>query len=220
MASQISHIVYARKYFDLLDAEGLNDIDDEKLLLTPVEKINRDEFILGCVFPDIRRIDENIKRKDTHLKFEPLDLNFSGLTSFEAGWKFHLYCDMRREEILNKNGFYSIPKTTELFGLPAKMLEDELLYDVYNNWEKIVNYFNNIPNLKSGLLIDNETIDLWYAMVSKYIEKKPNNKTIRIFLGKQRISSDVSEIMNKVDELRKNEEVVEILKKVKDEIIK
>ena len=220
MASQIAHIVYAKKYFDWLDAEGLNDPDDEGLLLAPVEKINRDEFILGCIFPDIRRIDEEIKRKDTHLKFEPLDLNFSGLTSFEAGWKFHLYCDMRREEILNKHGFYSLEKTEELFGQPAKMLEDELVYDDYNNWEKICNYFNNASHFDVKIKISPETIALWYAIVSKYIEKKPDNRTMRIFLSKQKYSIQLEKIVGLVDELRKNEKVVEMLKKVKDEIVK
>jgi len=44
-------------------------------------------------------ITENIKRSDTHSVFSPIDLNFSGLSSFQAGWKFHLYCDIKREEI-------------------------------------------------------------------------------------------------------------------------
>jgi len=219
MASQIAHIVYARKYFDLLDAEGLNDIDDEKLLLASVEKINRDEFILGCVFPDIRRIDESIKRGDTHLKFEPLDLNFSGLTSFEAGWKFHLYCDMRREEILNKVGFYLLEKTEKLFGQPAKMLEDELVYDDCDNWEKLCSYFNNAPHFDSKISVTSETMGLWYAIVSKYMEKKPDDRTMRIFLSKQKYSIQLEEIVGLVDKLRKNEKVVEILRKVKDEIV-
>lgn len=219
MASQIAHIVYAKKYFDWLDAEGLNDLDDEGLLLAPIEKINRDEFILGCIFPDIRRIDEDIKRKDTHLKFEPLDLNFSGLTSFEAGWKFHLYCDMRREEILNKYGFYSLEKTEELFGQPAKLLEDELVYDEYSNWEKLCNYFNNPPHFDAKIKVSSETAGLWYAIVSKYMEKKPDDRTMRIFLSKQKYSIQLEEIVKLVDELRKNEKVVEMLKKVKDEII-
>lgn len=220
MASQISHIVYARKYFDWLDAEGLNDIFDEKVLLAPVEKINRDEFVLGCVFPDIRRIDKNIKRKDTHLKFEPLNLDFSGLTSFEAGWKFHLYCDMRREEILNKYNFYSFKNDTNFYIQAAKLLEDKLVYDSYDNWEKIRNYFNNPPFIETDINVDNETFKLWYAMIARYIENKPENKAIRIFTIKiLKNPENVNEIIKSIDELGKNEKIVEILKKVKDEII-
>ncbi|KKP80165.1 MAG: hypothetical protein A2271_03700 [Candidatus Moranbacteria bacterium RIFOXYA12_FULL_35_19] len=219
MASQIAHIVYAKKYFDRLDSEGLNDLEDEKTLLVPTSKINRDEFILGCVFPDIRRIDKNIKRKDTHLYFPVLDLNFSGLTSFEAGWKFHLYCDMKREEILNKYSFYSLNEVGYTRGLAAKLLEDELVYEEYNNWEKIVSYFNHAPFAKVNTDILPETFNLWYAIVAKYIEVKPNDKTIKIFLSKQKISNKLEEIIKLIQELREDEKAVQILKKVKDEII-
>ncbi len=220
MASQISHIVYAKKYFDRLESEGLNDLNNVKKLFVPNEKINRDEFILGCVFPDIRRVDKTIKRRDTHLKFAPLDLNFSGLTSFDAGWKFHLYCDMRREEILNRYNFYSSDEKSYMKGWAAKLLEDELIYDEYNNWEKIGNYFNNPPYENIKLNVTQETFRLWYAIVAKYIEKKPNDKIMSIFLIKQLAFPDeVEKIASAVKELRKNEKVVEILKKVKNEII-
>ncbi|PIP27852.1 MAG: hypothetical protein COX29_04145 [Candidatus Moranbacteria bacterium CG23_combo_of_CG06-09_8_20_14_all_35_22] len=220
MASQIAHIVYAKKYFDRLDSEGLNDLEDEKTLLVPTSKISRDEFILGCVFPDIRRIDKSIKRKDTHLYFPVLNLNFSGLTSFEAGWKFHLYCDMKREEILNKYNFYSFKNDTKFYIQAAKFLEEELIYDEYNNWEKIVNYFNNPPYIKNNLNISPETFGLWYAILAKYVERKPENKTIRIFAVKTLEDPENTEsIMKSVDELQKNDKVVEILKKIKDQIV-
>jgi hypothetical protein len=211
MASQISHIVYAKRYFDSLELVGNGKFDG---------KINKDEFILGCTFPDIRRIDKRIKRKDTHLKFPKLDLDFSGLTSFEAGWKFHLYCDMRREEILNKYNFYVISGATDFFGNIAKRLEDELAYDEYNNWEKVVNYFNNPPFLEDNLLVDKETYNLWYAILAKYMEKKPDDKANRTFISKlSNFSNKVDDIILCVNKLRENKKAVEILKKVKDEII-
>jgi len=220
MASQISHIVYAKKYFDSLELANFDDLTAEEKLLMPNGKIKKDEFILGCVFPDIRRVDKTIKRRDTHLKFAPLDLNFSGLTSFEAGWKFHLYCDMRREEILNKYNFYSSNEKSYMRGWAAKLLEDELIYDEYNNWEKIGNYFNNPPYENIKLDVTQETFRLWYAIVAKYIENKPNDKVMSIFLIKQLAFPDeVEKVTSAVKELRKDEKVVEILKKVKDEII-
>jgi hypothetical protein len=220
MASQITHIVYAKKYFDRLESVGLNDIDDEKKLLMPSNKINKDEFILGCVFPDIRRIDKTIKRKDTHLRFEPLNLDFSGLTSFEAGWKFHLFCDMRREEILNKHNFYSFKNDTEFYIQAAKLLEDELAYDDYDNWEKIISYFNNCPYIKNDLNINQETFSLWYAILAKYIEKKPSNKSIRIFASKViEDFEDINQIMNSIEKIREDKKAIGILKRIKEEII-
>ncbi len=220
MASQIAHIVYAKKYFDKMES-GKADadfLDEERINYN--YKINRDEFILGTVFPDIRRIEPSIKRKDTHFKFEPLNLNFFGLTSFEAGWKFHLYCDMRREEILNEEKFYAIEKTTELAGHPAKLLEDELLYDEYDNWEKLASYFRDPPLVNLDIDIGRETFVLWYAILAKYIEEKVTTKTMSIFLSKSsKLAPDVNEIMAKVLELKKNKTVIRILEHVLDGIV-
>ena len=204
MASQVSHIIYAQKYFEKND-------------FLPEEK---EEFILGCVFPDIRRIDGGIKRRDTHLRFDLLDLNFENLSPFEAGWKFHLYCDMRREEILNKNNFYSLRYTNDFAGQAAKMLEDKLVYNEYLNWEKIVSYFNDVPMVSTGLDVSKETFELWYSILASYIKKKPDNDSIEIFLSKHAgYGSTGKEIVKIVDKLEKNDKVTEILKKVKDEII-
>jgi hypothetical protein len=204
MASQIAHILYAKKYF-------------EKHNLLPEEK---DEFILGATFPDIRRIDGNIKRKDTHLRFYPLDPDFKKLTPFEAGWKFHLYCDMRREEILNSYNFYSLKFADEFWNHPAKMLEDELVYDQYNNWEKLTNYFNDVPFVSNGIDVSKETFELWYSILANYIDEKPSSDSMKIFLLKQPgIAPIANDIIKIVDKLRKNDKVIEILKKVCEEII-
>jgi hypothetical protein len=205
MASQVSHIIYAQKYLEKSQINGIK---------------NPDEFVLGCVFPDIRRIDETIKRKDTHLRFDPIDLDFSGLTDFEAGWKFHLYCDMRREEILNRYGFYNLSYTSDFANLPAKTLEDELIYDACQNWEKWVVYFNNVPAIETGANVTRETFSLWYAIIAKYLEKKPNNKSISIFFSKQSsLVSKASDIIKIVEKLRKDNRAVEILKIIKEEIV-
>jgi len=204
MASQVAHIIYARKY----------------LKKHPLPNGDADLFMLGCIFPDIRRIDESIKRKDTHLCFNNCDLDFSGLSPFKAGWKFHLYCDMRREEVLNHYKFYDINGTGDFWHQPAKLLEDEILYDEYQNWEKLVGYFNNVPMIDAGINVEPGSIHLWYAIIAKYLEKKPGNKEMRIFLSKQPSwVPKMDEIMKTVDKLRENEKVIEILKKVAEEII-
>jgi len=215
MASQIAHIVYAKKFLE----------DDHP------SWINRDEFILGCVFPDIRRIDDTISRKDTHMHFEKVDLDFSGLNSFEAGWKFHLYCDMKREEILRKYNFFSLPSSGDFYGQASKELEDKLIYDEYNNWEKLVHLFNNVP--KNLLQVSpastcgakstrgwHETMGLWYAIIANYIKEVPNEKSIHVFLSKQKAwVKSADGIVESMKTLEQNKKAVEILKKVAKEII-
>lgn len=214
MASQISHIIYAQKYFDRLETVPAG------IEILPPEDLNRDEFLLGATFPDIRRIDGVIKRKDTHLRFKKLDLDFSGLTSFEAGWKFHLFCDMRREDILNQEGFYKLPRAADFYSYPAKVMEDEIVYDQYNNWEKIVLFFNNPIYINTGVGVSEETFRLWYAILAKYAERKPDEKSMRAYLVKQpSFSKNVESIMETVKVLEGNKKAVKMLEKIADKIV-
>jgi hypothetical protein len=215
MASPISHIIYAKKYFEKNPSN-----------------INKDEFLLGCLFPDIRRVSENIKRNDTHFpneknidlrisgKSNSINLDFNNLTAFQAGWKFHIYCDMKREELLKSKQFYSLEGAADIWTLPSKYLEDELVYDQYNNWEKLCLYFNNVPNVDLGLDVPRETFEFWYAILAKYLEKKPDAKSMHIFFTKQFFLKDKADEITKVlENLKKNKKIVEILKNIHNEII-
>ncbi len=201
MASQISHVVYAKKYLEQHPA------------------MNADLFLLGTLFPDIRRVADNIKRKDTHNLHEELNLEFHGIAPFEAGWKFHLWCDMRREEILNKYEFYKLPFTID-HDVPPKILEDELVYNKYQNWEKLNFILNNPPQINVELDVSQETIERWYAILAKYFEKKPDGKTIKAFLWKQKkLHDQADELVDLVGKLRENSKIVKILSKISDEIL-
>jgi hypothetical protein len=202
MASQVAHIIYASKYLEKYPTE------------------NTDEFFLGVCFPDIRRIDSKIKRSDTHMILNNLDMDLGYLSPFQAGWKFHLYCDMRREEILNSHDFYKLPGTLEMWDLPNKLLEDELVYDAYKNWEKIINLFNNPLEIELPNFAGRETFEIWYAILAKYFERRPDSESMKIFISKQlKLAPLAKGIVEVVDKLRISDKVVKLLNKVKDEII-
>jgi len=216
MASQIAHIVYAKKYFEAIENGTLPNGAGDKL----PNNFNRDEFLLGCVFPDIRRVATDLKRRETHMILDGLNLDFSYLDSFHAGWKFHLYCDMKREEILNRDKFYALKYASDFWNMPAKLLEDELIYGEYNNWEKIVSYFNDPPIVESGINVSRETFEFWYAIIARFAERQPDTRTISAFLSKQPGLVDLAkDVVVTVDKLRQNDKVVALLKKVKEEII-
>jgi hypothetical protein len=201
MASQVSHVIYAHKYLERNPRKG------------------GEFFILGTLFPDLRRVAEGLARKDTHMHFVNIDLDFHGLDLFKAGWKFHSWCDMRREEILHKYNFYSL-RGANAIDPTAKLVEDELVYDKYNNWEKLRYVLNNPPIVQTNLDVSQETVERWYAIVAKYFEKKPNDKTMKVFLSKQSsLVDEIDEIIDGVRKLRQNQKAVEILKKVSDEIL-
>lgn len=154
------------------------------------------------------------------MHFPDVKLDFEGLTSFEAGWKFHAYCDMKREEILNRYGFYAIKGSGEFEGVVNKILEDKLVYHDYNNWEKLQNYFNSAPRVDVEISVSRETFGLWYAILAKYFEKEPDEKSIRAFLSKQpSFAPKAEEILKSVERLEKSKKAGKILKRVKDEIV-
>jgi hypothetical protein len=201
MASQVAHVVYSQKYLEKNPCKG------------------SELFILGSLFPDLRRVTEGITRKDTHMHFVNIDLDFGKLDLFKAGWKFHAWCDMRREEILNKYNFYSL-RGASAIDPTAKLLEDELVYDKYKNWEKLRYILNNPPIIQTNLDVPQETIERWYAILAKYFEKKPDDKTMKIFISKQSVLKDeVEEIIDGVRKLRQNQKAVEILSKISDDIL-
>ena len=203
MASQIAHIVYAQKYFDAY-----------------APKFNPGEFLLGSIFPDIRRIAPQLKRRDTHMILETLNLDLEYLDSFHAGWKFHLYCDMRREEVLNRAGFYEIEGAGDHDGLAAKLLEDELVYGQYAKWAELAKFLNKVPRIETGINVSRETFELWYAMIAKYVEQKPDNLTRSAFVAKQPSLTDRgAEIIAAVDKIRKSDRVVKLLADVPEKMI-
>ncbi len=201
MASQVAHVIYAQKYLEKNPKKG------------------GELFILGTLFPDMRRVTEGLARKDTHMYFDKIDLDFEEMDIFSAGWKFHLWCDMRREEILNKYDFYSL-KGANAIDPTAKLIEDELVYEKYKNWEKLIYVLNSPPVIQTKLDVSQESIKLWYAILAKYFEKKPNDRTMKIFLSKQSsLKKEVEEIIDGVKFLRQNQKAVEILSKISDEIL-
>jgi hypothetical protein len=201
MANPVSHVVYAQKYLEKNPRKG------------------GEIFILGTLFPDLRRIAKRLTRKDTHMHFVNIDLDFEGLDLFDAGWKFHAWCDMRREEILNEHNFYSL-RGANAIDPTAKLVEDELVYDKYKNWEKLIYVLNNPPIIRTSLDVSQETIEHWYAILAKYLQKKPDDRTMKIFLSKQSSNKkEIEEIIDGVRKLRENQKATEILQKVCEEII-
>jgi len=201
MAFPVSHVVYAKKYLDQHPA------------------VDPDLFLLGTLFPDIRRITDEVTRYDTHQHFKKLNLSFEGLDAFRAGWKFHLWCDMRREEILNKHGFYKLSYTID-HDAPPKLLEDELAWEKYQNWEKLRFILNNPPELELPFGVSRETLERWYAIIAKYFEKKPDERTMKAFAWKQRsLRKRADEIVDVVAKLRENSKACEILSRISGEIL-
>lgn len=197
MATPISHVIYA-----------------DRFLKKHPQKFKWDDFMLGIIFPDIRRV-SNVSREETHNRFKNLDLNFDGLSGFESGWKFHVWCDLRRNEFLRDKKFYEIKGIASAYYLSYYFLEDCLIWDKYNNWENVSYLYKNPPHYATSEKIYLSDWNFWYEIVAKYILSKPNEQSIREFIRHQpTVAAKIDRIAREFEFFKKNAKVVEILESV------
>lgn len=176
--------------------------------------------MLGASFPDIRRI-SNITRAQTHNCFENLDLNFEGMTAFEAGWKFHVWCDLRRNEVLLEKGFFEIDEVHDCYYFSCYLLEDKLVWSEYNNWETLGNYFSDSTLIDVFENLTDGDWMFWFDVTKDFITNQPDKTSMRklirsfpSFVGR----ADM--ILEETDKLLKNKKVIEILTNIHKDILK
>lgn len=100
-----------------------------KYIKSHYTQAQRDAFMRGALFPDIRYI-AHLPREKTHPKKVTLDQVASESNPFKAGVLFHAYVDEQRSIIVHRHKIHEhltdVPSKKSLF---LKMLEDDLCYD-------------------------------------------------------------------------------------------
>lgn len=190
MPGIITHLVSASRYL------RLNQEKDFK------------KFILGTTFPDIRYI-AKLDRDLTHKKFKP-NLNFTGLDSFKAGWKLHIYIDRQWSKIVRNSKFYerySNDKT--LASVAAKIIEDKLDFKKIDDIGKYLKVLKN-PGSGTALHIPREKIKFYYSISADYLMTKNYRSYIRHIFKKEAIEK----ILNKIEEMKHDKELVDFLAKM------
>lgn len=203
MASIVSHVVYA----------------DEYLRIHP-KFTKTQEFLLGASFPDIRRIC-NVTRVQTHNCFDDLDLDFTGMNAFEAGWKFHVWCDLRRNELLLQKGFFEIEGVHDCYYFSSYLVEDKLIWGKYKNWETLQNYFRSADFVDIFEELTGGDWMFWYQSIADFVVSEPDRTSMRKLI--RSVPSFVGRtdlILNEVERLMKNKKVTEVLSGIHRELLK
>lgn len=202
MASQIAHMVYANEYLQKYPR--------------PKEK---EAFIAGAFFPDIRRV-SNLTRAQTHQHFTDLDLKFEFMDSFEAGWKFHVWCDLRRNELLRDAGFLQMKEVEGAHYQAYYFLEDELLWSKYQNWETVQNILRDFPFKPLFPQLPKHDWEFWYQLVAEYIGQPPSPESISRFCKQiPSLSLKTQAIIDGMAKLRNNRKVAEILLQLPNQLL-
>lgn len=191
MAAPITHIVLADKVFN-----GHFPSFDRKI------------FFIGTSFPDIRYLGA-IDRATTHFINEKLSLdNLNQDNDFVAGAKFHVIVDAVRENYIIANKIYELLPESKYITQSLKLLEDDLLYEKFGIWEKIIRDFESIPFEQIKFELDKDHIENWYSLLREYFSSKPNPEIRTKFITRIGFKEEDAREMNNFIELARNNERV------------
>lgn len=161
MATIVTHLFFARKVL----REGL------------VLKAEA-PFLVGNIFPDIRRLAE-IERSLTHRPVADLkDVNAHG--AFWAGVLFHNLLDIRRHYGLTEAGeFAGYPDSNE-FHLGCKFWEDWYLYPRLDGKKYILSCLETVY-AKETEFIDWSVVKKYHLVTADYLSHCPNPESIAAY---------------------------------------
>jgi hypothetical protein len=138
------------------------------------EPINRKEFIIGTLFPDIRYMGK-VQRSQTHAKKVNLALIDKTPDYFKKGMLFHAYVDDQQEDFTNKSTAYRhLPKDIKTSrSIFIELIADEIIFDL--DWIKPISTDINTVIAKEKILGLSE-IDLypWHMLLHFYFSSPPS----------------------------------------------
>ncbi len=205
-ASQATHVYFAQLYLRIC-----------KPTYTQKE---RDAFIRGTLFPDIRYI-AKITREKTHTQNVRLQDIIKAKNPYDEGKELHCFVDEKREEITTRMNMYAllkdIPKGARTHFL--KIVEDEILYKDIDIPQ--ARHALKIVPKKEAKAIDPFMVKSWHQLLDYYLQQSPS-----LFFKKKndlvtRFAGPAIEHWNlKIADYAKNKKIVEYVTTLKNEFEK
>jgi len=161
MAGPIAHIICA---LSLLQAGALQVIDERA-------------FIIGTVFPDIRYLNV-IDRAETHKDNVEWEDVFSASSSFEKGILLHSLLDRVRIVHFEQPNEAMIPHIPMMRSQLLKFYEDRLIYKGLDNWEKIIEYFDEVIPEEKEWDISEKALKQWHRFIQSYCAQQPTTDSL------------------------------------------
>ncbi|MEO6077435.1 MAG: hypothetical protein ABIP54_01485 [Candidatus Andersenbacteria bacterium] len=181
MVGEIAHVVYAAR---LLSHLG--------------DAVSEASYWNGVTFPNIRRI-EATTRYSTH----PLQVrasSFTGSNDFLTGMRVHAWIDdMHRP--FDTQDHVLVPYSQTL-------LEDELLYDAFIDWDVVRKALQTIHPDELYYVHERASVKKWHDILQTYFSHKPDNNSRIIFSQAIGLSKATAQEVNKtIDTIRENPNV-------------
>lgn len=204
MASQITHIRYAKVVRDKFLAN--KQIDEAK-------------FYIGNMFSDIRYLG-GISRESTHANNPTIEGLLEIDSSFELGMYCHALIDRKREETLNRLGFYDLLPGNKFLPYAMKFIEDVVVYSRVQNWTAIASYFETILE-KETELVSQDSVTKWHGLIRNYFCEPPNRKTMASFVeGLGFDASTIESVVEVVEEIKKNKKAMRLIEMTEESLFR
>jgi len=161
MAGPIAHIICA---LSLLQSGALQ-VTDEKA------------FIIGTVFPDIRYLNV-IDREKTHKDNVQWEDVHSASSSFEKGMLLHSLLDRVRIVHFEQPNEEMIPHIPMMRSQLLKFYEDRIIYHRLDNWNTIIQYFDEIIPEEKEWDISEKALKQWHRFIQSYCAQQPTTGSL------------------------------------------
>lgn len=192
MAGEVGHVVYAARILHILE-----------------DSVTGPEYWAGTLLPDIRHFGI-VSRKRTH----PDNVTLSTLTGaddFTTGMRVHAWVDATREKFLHDRHIKESLPWHPFVPHALKLVEDEYLYDVYDDWDLVHRILNKIYKPELDYIPNETQVQRWHATLQEYLKEKPNDasrKKLSLAIGLSESSSDE---VNSVISMLKKDQAVQVL---------
>lgn len=163
---------------------------------------DRAAFLVGTSFPDIRYLGV-IDRDKTHFPINELS-EVEDESSFITGMRFHALLDSISSEYRKSTNMHSLFPDSKFISQAVKFWEDKILYNTIGDWEEIRGFFEVVYEEEKLFGIKDEDLRKWHTLLQSYLIAPTTDIQIQGFL-------------RGVNEVGMSDEVVRVLKDVKDE---
>lgn len=152
----------------------------EKIFDGTFHHLDRDVFLVGTSFPDIR-YPARVARDRTHLELKSLS-EMGAQSSFEAGLSFHSFVDHLWNQTIRANHaqlFSELPHERAMIHA-MKVLQDRFLYDRSDRWGHISRMFQTILPEEHTFGIGQDMLQRWHTLLSHYLSKPPERSDLEM----------------------------------------
>lgn len=186
MAGEIGHVVYGARVLTYLDGAVGDPI-----------------FWTGTLFSDIRHLGV-VSRHRTHLAEVSLH-SLVGATDFMTGMRVHSWIDMTREAYLHQQNMKESLPWHPFVPHALKLLEDEMLYKSYDDWDVILRLLNKVHDEELAFVEDRRKVAAWHEILRDYFRYSPTDETrAQLAVGINLSAINAREINSIVARLRRD----------------